>query len=79
VQQCVQLVGVVDPRRYVGGICVIGGNWGVNGTSRSDVLALPMHVTHLSLLQFRKIPGVIFHIDEGPSAVVSLLKGFEPC
>jgi hypothetical protein len=42
--------GVLDRRRYVGGICVVGGNRGINGTSGLDALALSLHVTHLSLL-----------------------------
>jgi hypothetical protein len=36
-------------------------------------------VTHLSFFRFRKILGAIFYVDEGPSALVALLNGFEPC
>jgi hypothetical protein len=72
--------GVVDWHRYVGGICVIDGNRGINGTSGLDTLVLSLHVTHdLSLLQFRKILGNIFYVDERPSAVVASSNGFEPC
>ncbi len=71
--------GVADRHCYVGWICVIGGTRGIDGTRGSDALALSLHVTHLSFLQFRKILGDIFYLDEGPSAVVALLNGFEPC
>ncbi len=71
--------GVGDRRRCVREICFVGGNRGINGTSGLDALALSLHVTHLSLLQFRKILGNIFNNDERPSAVVALSNGFEPC
>ncbi len=71
--------GVSDRCHYVGEICVVGGNRGTNGTSGLDILALSSHVTHLSLLLFRKILDDIFYVDERPSAVVALSNGFEPC
>ncbi len=71
--------GIVDRHRCVHGICVVGGNRGIDGTSGLDALALSLHVTHLNLLVFRKIPGDIFYGDERPSAVVALSNGFEPC
>ncbi len=71
--------GVVDQHCYVGGICVVCGTRGIDGMSGSDALALSLHVTHLSFLQFKKILGDVFHIDERPSAVVASSNGFEPC
>ena len=71
--------GVGDRRRCVGELCYIGGNRGINRMSRLNTLTLSSQVTHLSLLQFRKILGNIFYIDERPSAVVALSNGFEPC
>ncbi len=71
--------GVGDWRHCVGEICFIGGNRSIEGTSGLDALALSLHVTHLSLLGFRKILGNIFNVDERPSAVVALSNGFEPC
>ncbi len=71
--------GVPDRHCYVRGICVVGGTRGIDGTSGLDALALSSHVTHLSLLRFRKLLGDIFCVDEGPSAVVASLNGFEPC
>jgi hypothetical protein len=44
-----------------------------------DALALSLHVTHLSFLQFRKILGDVFYVDEGPSGIFASLNGFEPC
>jgi hypothetical protein len=52
--------GVADQHCYVGGIHVIGGNGGIDEGSGSDTLALSLHVTHLSFLQFRKILGGVF-------------------
>ncbi len=57
--------GVVDWRRHVGGICIVGGNWGINRASGLDALVLSLHVTHLSLLRFKKIPGDIFKLMRG--------------
>jgi hypothetical protein len=71
--------GVSDRCCYVGESHFVGGNRGIDGTSGLDVLVLSLHVTHLSLLQFRKIIGNIFYVDERPSAVVALSNGFEPC
>ncbi len=71
--------GVDDQRCYVGGICINGGNSGINGMSGLDILVLSLHVTHLSLLRFRKILGDIFYVDEMPSAVVATSNSFEPC
>jgi hypothetical protein len=71
--------GVVDWHCYGEGICVVGGSRGINGTSGLDTLALSLHVTYLSFLQFRKIPGNVFYADEGPSAVFASSNGFEPC
>ncbi len=71
--------GVGDRCHCFGEICSIGGNRGINGMSGLDALALSLHVIHLSLLQFRKILGGIFSVDERPSAVVALSNGFEPC
>ncbi len=71
--------GVGDRRHCVGEIHFIGGNRGIDGTSRLNALELSLHVTHLSLLQFSKILGDIFYVDERPSAVVALSNGFEPC
>jgi hypothetical protein len=71
--------GVVDQRRYVRGIHIIGGNRGIDGMSGLDALALSSHVTYLSLLRFRKILGNIFYVDERPSAVVALSNSFELC
>ncbi len=70
---------VTDQHCYVGGICVVDGTGGIDGASGTDALALSLHVTHLSFFRFRKILGNIFYVDEGPSAVVALLNGFEPC
>jgi hypothetical protein len=64
---------------YVGGICIVDGTGGINGLSGTDALALSLHVTHLSFFRFRKILGNIFYVDEGPSAVLALSNGFEPC
>ncbi len=71
--------GVGDWHHCVGKSCFVDGNKGINGTSGLDVLALSLHVTHLSLLQFRKILCDIFYVDERPSAVVASSNGFEPC
>ncbi len=71
--------GVVDRHCCVEGICVIGGSGGIDGISGLDALALSLHVTHLIFLQFRKILGDVFYVDEGPSAVVALSNVFEPC
>ncbi len=71
--------GVGDRRCCVGEICFVGGNRGIDGMSGSDALALSLHVTHLSLLRFKKILDNIFYVDERPSAVVALSNGFEPC
>ncbi len=71
--------GVADRHCYVRGICVVDGTKGINGASGTDALALSLHVTPLSFFGFRKILGDIFYVDEGPSAVVALLNGFEPC
>jgi hypothetical protein len=70
---------VVDRHCYVEGICVVGGTRGIDGMSGSDALAFSSHVTHLSFLQFRKILGKVFYVDEGSSAVVASSNGFEPC
>jgi hypothetical protein len=70
---------VVDRRCCVRRICVVGGNRGIDGKCGSSALALSLHVTYLSLLRFRKILGNVFYVDEGPSAVVALSNGFEPC
>jgi hypothetical protein len=71
--------GVTDRHCYVKGICVVDDTRGIDGASGTDALALSLHVTHLSIFQFRKILGKIFYVDEGLSAVVALLYGFEPC
>ncbi len=71
--------GVVDRHCYVGGIHGVDGTGGIDGVSGTDALVLSSHVTHLSFFRFRKILGNVFYIDEGPSAVVALLNGFEPC
>jgi hypothetical protein len=70
---------VTDWHCYVGGIRIIDGTGGINGVSGMDALALSLHVTHLSFFRFRKILGDIFYVDVGPSAVVALSNGFEPC
>jgi hypothetical protein len=71
--------GVAHRHCYVGGICVLGGTRGIDGVSGLDALVLSLHVTHLTFLQFRKRLDDIFYVDEGPSAVVALSNGFEPC
>jgi hypothetical protein len=71
--------GVTDRYCYVGGNRVVGGTRGIKGASEMDTLALSLHVTHLSFIGFKKILGDIFYVDEGPSAVVASLNGFEPC
>jgi hypothetical protein len=70
---------VADRHCYVGGIRVVDGTGGIDGVSGTDALALSSHVTYLSFFQFRKIIGKIFYVDEGPSAVVALSNGFDPC
>ncbi len=70
---------VADWHCYVGGICIVGGTRGIDGASGLDALMLSLHVTHLIFVQFRKILGNDFYTDEGPSAVVALSNGFEPC
>jgi hypothetical protein len=71
--------GVVDQHCYVKGICIVGGTGGINRTSGLDALVLSLHVTYLSFLRSRKILGNVFYVDEGKSAVVASLNGFEPC
>jgi hypothetical protein len=71
--------GVLDWHCYGKGIRVIGGSRGIDGTSGLDALALSLHVTLLSFLQFRKILGNVFYVDEGSSAVVASLNGFKLC
>ncbi len=63
----------------LGGICVVDGTGGIDGVSGTNALVLSSHLTHLSFFRFRKILGNIFYVDEGPSAVVALSNGFEPC
>ncbi len=70
---------VADRYCYVREIRIVGGTWGINVASGTDALVLFLHVTHLSFLQFRKILGDVFYVDEGPSAVVALSNSFEPC
>jgi hypothetical protein len=71
--------GGSDPHRCVGENHFVRGNRGINGTSGLDALVLSLYVTHLSILQFRKILGDIFYVDDRPKAVVALSNGFEPC
>jgi hypothetical protein len=71
--------GFGDRCHYVGGICVVGGDSGINGKSELDALAMSSHVTHLSLVPFRKILGSIFYVDERPSAGFALSNCFQPC
>jgi hypothetical protein len=56
---------VVDRHCYVEGIWIVGGTGGIEGTSGLDTLALSLHVTHLSFLQFKKILGNVFTLMRG--------------
>jgi hypothetical protein len=71
--------GVADQYCYVGGIPIVGGTRGIDGESGTVAPVLSLHVTHLSFLQFKKILGDVFYVDEGLSAVVALSNGFGPC